>query len=362
MISADTLRPTAKSTARAVLFLFICAALAGCGRGGELPTAAHFELAGETMGTTYHVKVVLRPEQVIEGDLKGRIDARLEGINALMSTYREDSELSRFNRHADTSPFPLSPETAGVLRIALEVSAQSGGAFDVTIGPLVNAYGFGPEAKREIDDAERAALMERVGYQKLSLDAEGIAVKRHPELYCDLSAVAKGYASDAIAELLEENAVFQYMVEIGGEVAARGRNERGKPWRLGIERPEEGAFGVLQEIVSMSGDRQRQTLATSGDYRNFYMEEGKRVSHTIDARTGRPIEHALASASVLHASCAWADAYATALMALGPEDGMALAEAQGLAVYFVLHDGDGFTTPESTAWTRHRESMTRLAQ
>jgi thiamine biosynthesis lipoprotein len=354
----DTRISAFESTALAVLFLFSCAAMSGC--GGKEPTAPHFELAGETMGTTYHIKVVLRPKQEIEGDLKAKVDARLNEINALMSTYQEDSELSRFNQQRDSTPFPLSPETAGVLRIALEVSAQSGGAFDVTIGPLVNAYGFGPEVKREIDDAARATLMERVGYQKLSLDAEGNAAKQHPELYCDLSAVAKGYASDAIADLLEENAIFQYIVEIGGEVAARGRNERGKPWRLGIERPEEGAFGVLQEIVAMSGDRQRQALATSGDYRNFYMEDGKRISHTIDARTGKPIEHTLASASVLHASCAWADAYATAMMALGPDEGMVLAEAQGLSVYFVLHDGEGFTTAESAAWTRHRESMTRL--
>lgn len=342
----------------AVLLLFSCLLLHGCG-GGKEPQAAHFALEGETMGTTYHIKVVLRPHQEVADNIQAMIDERLAEINALMSTYQPDSELSRFNASRDAAPFQLTHETAEVFRIALEVSAQSGGAFDVTIGPLVNAYGFGPEAKRSLEDAEREALMQSVGYHALTLDDEDRIAKGHLKTYCDLSAVAKGYACDAVARLLEDEAIFQYMVEIGGEVKVRGRNERGKPWRLGIEKPTEGTFGELQEVVIMRRDRQPEALATSGDYRNFYMEDGKRVSHTIDARTGLPIGHLLASASVLHESCARADAYATAMMVLGPEEGMALAEKQGLAVYFVLHDGQSFTTRESSAWTAHRERESR---
>ncbi len=326
-----------KRPATTKIFLLLCAALlGGCGRG---PVVHVF--TGQTMGTVYTVKVIAPPvgdfssvamEQVIRD--------RLEEVNALMSTYDPDSQLSRFNRHASDAPFPVDAPVAGVFAIALEVSRQSGGAFDITVGPLVNAWGFGPDPPASPpDDAAIEGLRARVGYQHLEMTEDGHLRKHLPDLYCDLSAVAKGYAVDRVAEALDARGIAHYMIEVGGEVRARGENERGVPWRIGIERPDPDRRAVARVVALRD-----MALATSGDYRNFRVVDGVRQSHTIDPRTGRPVAHALASVSVFHPECAWADAYATAIMALGPDEGLAFARRHGIAALFFLHDGrDGFT-------------------
>jgi len=319
----------------------------------EQPSVAKFE--GKSMGSSYHATLtgVLSKEKVLRA--RNEVEAALEDVNEKMSTYREDSELSRFNRHPGTDPFPVSAETAEVFRIALAVSEQSDGAFDITVGPLVNAWGFGPDPEGPPpDDAAVAALRERVGWRMVAVDAENRLTKARADVYCDLSAVAKGYAVDKAAEALEALGVDGYMVEVGGEVRAKGNGPKGGPWRIGIEKPRYGERSV-QEVVLLAS----AALATSGDYRNFRMVDGKRFSHTVDPKTGRPIEHALASASVLHPSCAWADAYATALMVLGPEAGRAFAEKRGLSVSLLVHAGDNrFDTVNTPAFDDALEAPT----
>ena len=305
-----------------------------------VPKTERFRFTGATMGTTYLVKIVPPDDysDALNTELAEQIAATLELIDALMSTYRPDSELSRFNASRSLEPFSISKETAEVFACAEAVSRATNGALDVTVGPLVNAWGFGPEVRSGVPgDAEIDALRKRVGYEKLVLDLERNTIRKTiPDLYCDLSAVAKGYAVDRIAELLEAMG-HDYFVEVGGEVRARGVDNAGRPlWTAGIEQPIPDRR-VVHRIVPMP----EGALATSGDYRNFYEENGERISHTIDPRTGRPVRHPPGSVSVLDARCAVADAYATALVVLGPEAGYALAVRLDLPALFLLVNEDG---------------------
>jgi len=345
-MSAAPLRQAARANGLFFLAFSLCF-LTGCG-GSDSPWA----VSGATMGTSYNVKVVPPPgvERLAEQDLPGVIQARLDDINDKMSAYSEDSELSRFNQFEDTAPFPVSKETAAVFAIAQQVSEASGGAFDVTVGPLVNAWGFGPVKRSEPPtDEQVAALKERLGYRNVTVDVEACTLRKaRPDVYCDLAAVAKGYAVDEVARALEEHGYTDYMVEVGGEVRVRGAKPGGVPWRIGIEKPDAPPHTV-QQAIALSD----QAMATSGDYRNYYERDGVRLSHTIDPRTGRPITHKLASVSVLHEECAWADAYATAMMVLGPEEGWELAEKQDLAAYFIVRDDTGgFVTRATPAFQR----------
>ena len=256
-----------------------------------------------------------------------------------MSHYRPESELSRFNRARTTEPWPMSRETLGVVAEALSVGRASGGAFDVTIGPLVDAWGFGSPGRGPAapDEAALAALRARVGSDLLEVDLGASTLrKRRADVVLDLSAIAKGYAVDAIADLLVERGYADYLVEIGGELRAGGASERGERWRVGLERPVPGA-PAARRIVPLAD----AAVATSGDYRNFYDLNGVRVSHTLDPRTGRPVAHRLRSVSVIARRCSLADARSTALNVLGPEEGYALAVVRGWAALFVVDDGTG---------------------
>ena len=271
--------------------------------------------------------------------LQAAVQRRLDRVEERMSHYRPDSELSRFNGAQSTAPQPMSGETLGVLAEALAVSRASGGAFDVTVGPLVDAWGFGPAGRAPAapDEAALAALRTRVGSELLEIDAAASTLrKRRAEVVVDLSAIAKGYAVDAVASLLADLGVRNYLVEIGGELRAAGANEEGAPWRVAIERPAPGA-PAAQRIVPLTD----AALATSGDYRNFYDLDGARVSHMLDPRTGRPVTHGLRSVSVIAERCSLADARSTALAVLGPDAGYTLAAEQGWAALFVTDDGTG---------------------
>jgi len=310
------------------------------------------EFTGDTMGTTYSVKLgtpELRAEA--RGAVQRAIEEQLDRVDRLMSTYRPDSELSRFNRQPANDPFPASPETIEVFRIAREVSQLSGGAFDVTVAPLVAAWGFGAtdRAPAPPAEAELALLRSRVGFEQIEIDtAARTLTKTRAGVTCDLSAIAKGYAVDQVADALRELGHGDFLVEVGGEVRARGRRPDGAFWRVAIETPDSDPRGVF-EVVSL-GDI---ALATSGDYRNYYEVDGRRYSHTIDPRTGRPVEHALASVSVLYADAVHADALATALDVLGPEAGYALAKREGLAAYFIVRrKGGGFDSLATPAFER----------
>lgn len=306
------------------------------------PTSDHsvIELQGSTMGTTYSVKLVNLPPSISSTELQQKIDELLERINALMSTYRTDSELSRFNSNPATDWIPVSKELAKVVDEAVKTSERSDGAFDVTVGPLVNLWGFGPgkETKDLPSDAELAIVKKRVGYHKLDVRLDSPSLRKSvSNLNVDLSAIAKGYGVDEVAQLLDSLGIVNYLVEIGGEIHTSGHSNRGTPWRIAVETPNPGGRTVYRVVELRGGG-----MATSGDYRNFYVKEGKRYSHTIDPVTGRPVTHDLAAVTVLMPDTMRADAFATALMVLGPEAGFQLAEAQDVAAFFVIRKGEAF--------------------
>ncbi|MBW2401473.1 MAG: FAD:protein FMN transferase [Deltaproteobacteria bacterium] len=309
------------------------------------PPLAQAEFVGESMGTSWSVKLAVVDLDAAErAEVKRTIEFELRAVDEAMSTWRLDSELSRFNAHGSTEPFPVSNELLAVFRIASEVSELSGGAFDVTVGPVVAAWGFGatdripaPPPPEELEQ-----LRERVGYRLVEVQA-GALRKSRGDVVCDLSAIAKGFAVDRVAEALSELGYRDYLVEVGGEIRARGQRRGGGFWRVAIERPDAGARDAFDVLPLRD-----VALATSGDYRNFYQSGGRRYSHTIDPRTARPIEHALASVSVLHRDAVYADALATALNVLGSEAGYSLAEREGLAALFIVREADAAFSARAT--------------
>ena len=313
--------------------------LAGC-RDEAAPKETIHSFSGSTMGTVYNVRAVGSAAGLNVAALQQQVDIRLAAINLEMSTYLPDSEISRFNRYTDDDWFAVSAETAMVVAAGLEVSRDTQGAFDVTVGPLVNLWGFGPEGRvgETPTDEAIAECQARVGHARLEVRQNPPALrKRRADVYVDLSAIAKGFAVDEVAKLLDRHAVRSYLVEIGGEVRTRGRKPDGGSWRIGIERPV-AAVRELDCVVELD-DR---ALATSGDYRNFFEREGRRYSHEIDPRTGRPVDHALISVSVLADDCLTADAWATALLVLGPDAALPAARRRGLEVLCMIRSGDGW--------------------
>ncbi len=291
---------------------------------------------GPTMGTSFTVKWVSVDDAVDEA-LPAKINQLLVDVNDSMSTYQKDSELSRINRMPAGESVTLSEGLAEVLNKALEISQSSGGAFDVTVGPLVNLWGFGPDGRviHAPADEEIEQLRQRVGYHYIKLS--GKQLRRERNVYIDLSAIAKGYGVDKVAELLESEGITAYLVEVGGELRARGNKPDGSHWKIAIEAPLAGERKV-QHIIEVRD----VGIATSGDYRNYFEENGIRFSHTIDPATGKPISHRLASVTVLAADCARADALATAMMVLGPDKAEAYAEKQGVEALLIIKSDDGF--------------------
>jgi len=304
-------------------------------------------IRGQTMGTTFQVKL---PDTGIDrSKLDVDINALLKEVNRQMSTYQKDSEITQFNQSQTTDWVGISEDFGYVLGVAKQVSEWSDGAFDVTVGPLVNLWGFGPEAvpERIPSDDEIQARRVAIGFQKIMVQTDRRAVKKQrADMYCDLSAVAKGFGVDKVALYLEELGVQAYFVEIGGEVRVKGRHVDGSRWRVGIATPT--AEGGLQKVVAVED----LALATSGDYHNYFEKDGKRYSHTIDPRTGKPITHRLASVSVMHQECAYADALATAINVMGPEKGFAFALEQNLPVFLLVKGDNGFVEKMSPAFEK----------
>jgi len=319
------------------LLLATVLGLTGCDSSPEIIT-----ISGTKMGTSYSITVVA--DQPAPVDLEQRIEATLEMIDQSMSTYKTDSEISQFNAQPVAEPQMISPQFADVLDISKLVWEQSDGAFDPTVGPLVDLWGFGPVLTDNVipGDEQIALALENTGYQHLSIDMQMIS-KSSP-IRLDLSAVAKGYAVDQIADLLEMLALPDYLVEVGGEMRLSGSNPKGQPWRIAIEMP--AILPQVQQVISAHN----AAIATSGDYRNYFEQDGVRYSHSIDPRTGKPIRHSLASVTVVGETCAEADAWATALMVLGEEQGMLLAEQLGLAIYMLVKEGEEFKAISSEAF------------
>jgi thiamine biosynthesis lipoprotein len=313
------------------------------------PATPYASLAGATMGTTWSVKIAgaeIADEE--RAALADAVQSELDTVVVLMSTWEPESEISRFNDLRSTEPFRISTGTGAVLATALETSRISNGAFDVTVGPLVDAWGFGRSERRSNSPsaAEIDALRRRVGWQRLELDLGfGTLRKQHAEIEVDLSAIAKGYGVDRVGARLLALGHPHWLVEVGGELRAAGHKRDGTAWRVAIERPD-----VTGRAIHLSLDLNDGAMATSGDYRNFYEDDGERISHTLDPRTGRPISHGLASVTVLDETAMRADALATAINVLGPEAGYALAEELELAVHLIVRADGGFETRSTPAF------------
>lgn len=322
----------------------VCLALgivvAACGRDAEAPGSTYtYELNGATMGTTYSVRIDSDVRPLSDVELGARVQAVLDDINGRMSTYVETSEVSQINAALPDTVVALSDDTYFVLQSAVLLAKDSGGAFDPTVGALVNAWGFGPVNPSTAPSAfELETIRSHIGVDLLEMDRDTHGVRKLDEqTRVDLSAIAKGYAADKVGDLLEENGLTRYMVEVGGEVLVGEAKRDGSLWRIGIETPDVGAQHLQRTVLLMN-----YAMATSGNYRNFYVMDGRTVGHTIDPRTGQPVDHDGASVSVIHESCMMADGMATVLMVMGPEEGYAWAVANDIAAMFVVHDGEGF--------------------
>ncbi|MFK7794035.1 MAG: FAD:protein FMN transferase [Gammaproteobacteria bacterium] len=300
------------------------------------------QITGSTMGTSYSVQWSDTSISLSTPELKDLIELRLGRINSLMSTYIPNSQLSGFNQSRETGWHAVDSELAKLIKLALSISEKTDGAFDITVGPLVNLWGFGPSDTAFIfpTDTEINIAKRSIGYQHLEVRIDPPAVnKKIADLYVDLSAIAKGYAVDEIAQILDDNHVRNYMVEIGGEVKGSGIAPHGNPWRIGIETPN-FERGKIEKIISL----QNVGVATSGDYRNFIKHEGKRYSHTIDPRNGYPVSHNLGSVTVIHQSTAIADAWATAFIVLGPKKSYQLASDNNLSGVLITREGINHTS------------------
>ncbi|WXG12708.1 FAD:protein FMN transferase [Xenorhabdus griffiniae] len=323
--------------------LFAMMMLAACGGPKQQ------NLNGQTMGTYYSVKYVADASTPAPENLQKEIDRLLEEVNDQMSTYRPNSELSRFNQSREVNkPFPVSAATAKVVKEAIRINKLTEGALDVTVGPLVNLWGFGPEGRitKAPTDEELAMRRTWTGIDNLSVEGNNL-VKFIPELYVDLSSIAKGYGVDVVAEYLESQNIKNYMVDIGGEVRTSGNNGKGNPWRIAIEKPSDsGMAQSAQEIIEPGN----MSVATSGDYRNYFEQNGVRYSHTINPKTGKPITHNLVSITVIAPTCMSADGFSTGLDVLGPEKGMEVAEKLNIPVFMIVKTKDGFEERYNTAF------------
>ncbi|MCH8542749.1 MAG: FAD:protein FMN transferase [Alcanivorax sp.] len=312
------------------------------------------KLSGPTMGTVWQVQVAGVPSGTSLEQLQSDIEALLDMVNRQMSTYIDDSDLSRFNQAEAGTWQRIPPDFAKVMSSSLHLAEISDGAFDPTIGPLVNLWGFGPEGRRHrAPDAEAIAeARRRVGWQRLETRDDGREIRQPGELYLDLSAIAKGYAVDRLGEYLDARGVEAWLVDIGGDMRARGVKPDGSRWRIAVERPSAGARQI--HSVVEPGDK---AMATSGDYRNYFRDGGRQFSHTIDPRTAEPVSHELASVTVIHDNCMEADGYATLLTVLGPEEGLAFATAHDLAVLLIARDpsqeGEAFSEYMTDAFRRY---------
>ena len=329
-------------TRRKVIQMFIGLAfiavlgVGGIMRAGTIENPAHW---GSTMGTSYSVKITGKVKQNELRKLHARIEAELKEINRQMSTWDPDSEISRFNHFESTEPFACSEPFAIVVRRSLELSKTSGGAFDPTLQPLLNLWGFGSEGEeRKIPSAaEIASAKSLTGWEKVKVDSSSSLQKTEPGISLALGAIAKGYGVDALALILNEAGLENWFVEIGGEVVVKGLNPDGVPWKIGIQHPTTNPMNErLQGILHVSAG----AVATSGDYRNYIEEDDVVYSHILDPRSGHTVRSDTASVTVLASSCMDADGLATALFVMGAEHGLPWVEQQPNVEAMILTRGE----------------------
>ncbi len=326
-------------------FFGLCVLLTGCDSSTSPATqkSAATVLDGKTMGTYWRVSVIgLEPAKAEE--LRHKVQAQLDADDRLLSTWKNDSALMRFNHAATTAPWPVDEAMADIVTLSLRIGAKTAGAMDITVGPLVNLWGFGPDKQpvKTPTAQQIAAAKARTGLQHLTVinraDKQYLQ-KDIPDLFVDLSTVGEGYAADHLARLMEQEGIARYLVSVGGALVSRGMNGDDKPWRVAIQKPTDRENAV-QAIVDING----HGISTSGSYRNYYELDGKRISHVIDPQTGEPINHKLVSVTVIAPTALEADGWDTGLMVLGPKKAQQVAHEQGLAVYMIVKEGDGFKT------------------
>ena len=332
----------AKGAAFGLLFFIV----ASCSSEQKL-----WKVSGATMGTQYHISA-LPPKDFDREAGQKDIDSILAAFSQITSTYIPDSEVNRLSAFPLDEAREISQILSDILLISMEVSWITSGAFDVTVSPLVELWGFGAEGREQQVPAPSAiaAAREDIGFQNLQLDFTEPRITLARPVTVDLSGVAKGYGVDMLAQWLERQGIRDYLVEIGGEIRAAGNSPRGDAWRVGIEKPSALGAGV-EKAIRVSG----VGLATSGDYRNYFEKDGKRYSHTLDPKTGYPITHKTASVTVIAETSAYADALATGFLVLGAEKGLALAETHGIAVYMIEKTDEGFSSSYSSAFAPYLE-------
>ncbi len=309
--------------------------------------------SGPAFGSTYTVKVFPAPPLGGRAEIEEGLEAVLAGVDLAVSTYRDDSELARFNQSVSTNAVPIGPVLRRLLKVAREVSVASGGAFDVTCGPLLDVWRFDDtdQALTPPDESRLEDIRSRCGHERLHFDGTTLR-KEHPQMHLNVNAIAPGLAADLLREWLAARGMTNVYVEVGGETLAAGTKAHGQPWRVGIQRPAmDAAVGGRPERIVELRDR---ALATSGDYRHYRRDgAGHVVSHIFDPRKGRPLVSDWASVSVLAPTCAEADAWATALFVLGPEEGLALLpqKAPGVEAMFLVRAGEGFKVLQTPGFT-----------
>lgn len=324
--------------------LFAPVALVACKR-----SATVLDFSGQTMGTSYKVVAIDHGRSVAQDELTTAVDTVLAEVNAQMSNWDTNSEVSRLNETAHTTATQVSPEMAQVLSAANDVHDATEGQFDVALGPLIEAWGFGagPQQPAAPSDAAIEKALASAGRAAPLLVSGNAVYKTNADTQVYLSAIGKGHGVDRVAKVLQEFGIEDYLVEIGGDLVTAGRNAQGRPWQIGIETPD-ALDRRVQQVVGISG----MGMATSGDYRNYFEKDGTRYSHILDAATGRPVTHATTSATVLSDSAMLSDAWATAMLTLGRDRGMDIATALNLAVLFIDRDaaGNGFESLASPAY------------
>ncbi len=324
----------------------MAALLAACQQGPK-----EVEISGSVQGTTYHIKSVTDAPAETVADLQKQVEATFADIDLKLSNYREDSEITRFNRQKTTEWQAVSPEIFNLVSIAQVVHAKSAGCYDLTVKPLFDLWGFSRHQTRVPEPREIAALLPHIGMDKLELDAgQNRMRKRDPDLAVDLSSIAQGYTVGAVAKILESRGIQNYMDEIGGEMKVRGRKANGEDWRIAVEKPTPFTREV-QRILSLH-QQAGVAVMTSGTYRNFFEQGGQVYSHIINPKTGKPVNHKLLSVTVLHDDPTWADAWSTALLCLGEEEGYKTAEAEGLRALFIYGENKELKEKISPALAR----------
>ncbi|POA80842.1 thiamine biosynthesis protein ApbE [Pseudomonas sp. DP16D-R1] len=316
--------------------------LSACGNGDSMES-----FGGPTMGSTYSIKYVRRAGLPVAADVRVEVEKILADIDRQLSTYRSDSDIERFNDLPANRCQKMPASILKLIRVGEQLSEQSEGSYDLTVEPLLNLWGFGPQGREEKVPAEQALAQarQRVGYQHLRIEGDQLCKDAAVEV--DFNSIAAGYAVDTIAARLEALGIHDYLAEATGELKAAGKKLDGSPWRIALEEPRDDQQ-VAERIVAVDGFG----LSTSGDYRNYFEQDGRRYSHTFDARTGAPVSHSLASVTVIHPSALMADGLSTLLLILGPERGWDYAEKHDIGAFFVIRADTGFVTRTSHAFER----------